>query len=88
VLGETRRDFFTPDLEIHGRKMKLVLGGYPQRCDFEHVVEAVRNDAAGTVAPRSKLKAVEARRRRNVMIAEVLSIRLSVDLGYALCASD
>ena len=31
--------------DIHRRRMKLVLSEYPQRCDFEHVVECARNGA-------------------------------------------
>ena len=39
VVSETRKGSSISDLEIHRRRMTLVLSGYAQRCDFEHVLE-------------------------------------------------
>lgn len=51
VLSEIRKGSSISDMEIHGRRMKFVLSGRAQQCDFEQVVESARNGAI----PISKL---------------------------------
>ena len=45
MLSAFRKGSSISDLEIHRRRMTLVLSEYPQRCDFEHVLECALNGA-------------------------------------------
>ena len=45
MVSETRKGSSISNLEIHRRRMTLVLSRYAQRCDFEHVLECAQSGA-------------------------------------------
>ena len=45
VLSEVRKGSSISDVEIHRRRMTLVLSEYAQRCDLQHVLECAKSGA-------------------------------------------